>query len=285
MPLRQPHARFAVIGQPVDHSLSPYIHKHFASQWSIDLDYDRLELSPEVLTQGLTRFAAEGGVGANVTLPHKRAVMDLCGELAPRARRAQSVNTLSVIDGVWHGDNTDGVGLVNDLCLRRNIDLRGRRTLLLGAGGAAFGVAPSLLDAGIGELVVCNRTPERADELADALQEPERAHTRYWQDLPELGHFDLILNATSAGRGTQPLQLPFRLTGAHTVAVDLSYGMAAIDFLAWAKAAGCGEAFDGLGMLVEQAAESFRIWQGVRPDTDGVYAELRRLADGEGAAE
>ena len=140
-------------------------------------------------------------------------------------------------------------------------------------------------DAGIGELVVCNRTPERADELADALQEPERAHTRYWQDLPELGHFDLILNATSAGRGTQPLQLPFRLTGAHTVAVDLSYGMAAIDFLAWAKAAGCGEAFDGLGMLVEQAAESFRIWQGVRPDTDGVYAELRRLADGEGAAE
>ena len=285
MPLRQPHARFAVIGQPVDHSLSPYIHKHFAGQWSVDLDYTRLELSPDKLAQGLSRFAAEGGVGVNVTLPHKRAVMELCRDLAPRARRAQSVNTLSFIDGAWQGDNTDGIGLVNDLCLRRNIDLRGRRTLLLGAGGAAFGVAPALLDAGIGELVVCNRSPERADELVDALQEPERAHTRYWQDLPELGHFDLILNATSAGRGTQPLQLPFRLAGAQTVAVDLSYGMAAIDFLAWAQAAGCGEAFDGLGMLVEQAAESFRIWQGQRPDTEAVYAELRRLADGEGAAE
>ena len=285
MPLRQPHARFAVIGQPVDHSLSPYIHQHFARQWSVDLDYTRLELSPDKLVQGLSRFAAEGGVGVNVTLPHKRAVMELCRELAPRAQRAQSVNTLSFIDGAWQGDNTDGIGLVNDLCLRRNIDLRGRRTLLLGAGGAAFGVAPALLDAGIGELVVCNRSPERADELVDALQEPERAHTRYWQDLPELGHFDLILNATSAGRGTQPLQLPFRLAGTATVAVDLSYGRAAIDFLAWAQAAGCGEAFDGLGMLVEQAAESFRIWQGQRPDTEAVYAELRRLADGEGAAE
>ena len=127
MPLCQPSARFAVIGQPVDHSLSPYIHKNFASQWSVDLDYGRLEISSAKLVKGLARFAAEGGVGANVTLPHKRAVMDLCGELAPRARRAQSVNTLSVIDGVWHGDNTDGVGLVNDLCLRRNIDLRGRQ--------------------------------------------------------------------------------------------------------------------------------------------------------------
>ena len=152
MPLCQPSARFAVIGQPVDHSLSPYIHKNFASQWSVDLDYDRLELSPEVLTQGLTRFAAEGGVGANVTLPHKRAVMDLCGELAPRARRAQSVNTLSVIDGVWHGDNTDGVALVNDLCLRRNIDLRGRHTLLLGAGGLGSPAALYLAAAGVGTI-------------------------------------------------------------------------------------------------------------------------------------
>jgi shikimate dehydrogenase len=285
VPLRQPHARFAVLGQPVDHSLSPYIHKHFARQWSIDLDYIRLELAPEALAQGLIRFAADGGVGMNVTLPHKRAVMALCSELMPRARRAQSVNTLSYIDGAWHGDNTDGIGLVNDLCMRHNIDLRGRRTLLLGAGGAAFGVAPALLDAGIGELLVCNRTTERADDLVNVLQEPARAHARYWQDLSELGHFDLIINATSAGRGMQPLQLPFRLAGASTVAVDLSYGMAAIDFLAWAQAAGCGEAFDGLGMLVEQAAESFRIWQGLRPDSDGVYAELRRLADGEGAAE
>lgn len=285
MALRQPHARFAVIGQPVDHSLSPHIHRAFAHQWSVGLDYTRIELSSEELGAGIARFAADGGIGLNVTLPHKQAVMALCTGLSERARRAGAVNTLSRVDGGWYGDNTDGVGLVNDLTQRRGIDLRGRRTLLLGAGGAACGVAPALLDAGIGELVVCNRSPERADALVDMLAEPTRAHSRYWHDLPDLAHFDLIVNSTSAGRGGEPLKLPFHLAGAHTVAVDLSYGRAAIDFLAWARAAGCGQAFDGLGMLVEQAAESFFLWQGVRPETDAVYADLRRLADGEAAAE
>lgn len=285
MALRQPHARFAVIGQPVDHSLSPHIHRAFARQWSVDLDYTRIELAPDDLAAGIARFAAAVGAGLNVTLPHKQAMMALCANLSERARRAGAVNTLSRIEGGWHGDNTDGVGLVNDLTQRRGIDLRGRRTLLLGAGGAACGVAPALLDAGIGELVVCNRSAERADALVDMLAEPTRAHSRYWSDLPDLAHFDLIVNSTSAGRGGEPLKLPFHLAGAHTVAVDLSYGRAAIDFLAWAQAAGCGLAFDGLGMLVEQAAESFFIWQGVRPETDAVYAGLRRLADGEAAAE
>lgn len=285
MALRQPQARFAVVGQPIDHSLSPHIHRAFARQWSVDLDYRRIELAPAELASGLARFAESGGVGLNVTLPHKQAVMALCAGLSERARRAGAVNTISYVDGGWHGDNTDGVGLVNDLSQRRGIDLRARRTLLLGAGGAACGVAPALLDAGIGELVVCNRSPERADALVDALAAPERAHSRYWRDLPDLAHFDLVVNATSAGRGTEPLTLPFHLAGAQTVAVDLSYGRAAIDFLAWARAAGCGQAFDGLGMLVEQAAESFFLWQGVRPETDAVYADLRRLADGEAAAE
>lgn len=285
MSLRHPHARFAVIGQPIDHSLSPLIHRAFARQWGIDLDYRRIELDSEQLAGGLARFAAEEGLGLNVTLPHKHAVMALCTSLGSRATRALAVNTLTYTGNGWHGDNTDGTGLINDLCQRHGIDLRGRRTLLLGAGGAAFGVAPALLDAGIGELVICNRSPERADALADALAEPERAHTRYWQDLPDLAHFDLIVNATSAGRGVDPLKLPFQLAGRHTVAADLSYGRAAIDFLAWARAAECNRAFDGLGMLVEQAAESFFLWQGERPETDAVYTELRRLADGEGAGE
>jgi shikimate dehydrogenase len=285
MTLRHPHDRFGVIGQPIGHSLSPFIHRAFARQWGIDLDYRRIELSPENLAEGLARFTAEQGRGLNVTLPHKRAVMAHCNTLSPLAARALAVNTLTCTGDGWHGDNTDGIGLVNDLCQRHGIDLRGRRTLLLGAGGAAFGVAPALLDAGIGEMVICNRNPERADDLADALAEPERAHTRYWQDLPDLAHFDLIINATSAGRGAAPLKLPFHLAGRHTVAVDLGYGRAAIDFLAWARAAGCGQALDGLGMLVEQAAESFHLWQGERPETDGVYAELRKLADGEGASE
>lgn len=285
MALRQPQARFAVIGQPVDHSLSPHIHRAFARQWSVDLDYGCIELMPDDLAIGIARFAQAGGTGLNVTLPHKQAVMALCSGFSERARRAGAVNTLSRVNGGWHGDNTDGMGLVNDLTQRRGIDLRARRTLLLGAGGAACGVAPALLDAGIGELVVCNRSPERADALVDLLAEPERARSRYWRDLPDLAHFDLIVNATSAGRGAEPLTLPFRLASTHTVAVDLSYGRAAIDFLAWARAAGCGLAFDGLGMLVEQAAESFFLWQGMRPETDVVYAGLRGLADDEAAAE
>ena len=147
--------------------------------------------------------------------------------------------------------------------------------LLVGAGGAARGVAPALLDAGIDELVVVNRTPERADALVDALGEPGRAHSRYWQDLRDLGDFELIVNATSAGRGPDGFSAPLSLVNSRTVAVDLNYGEAAIAFLAWARAAGCLEAVDGLGMLVEQAAEAFKLWHGVRPQTDEVYAGLR----------
>ena len=285
MSLNHPKAVFALIGQPVDHSLSPIIHKQFARQWAVDLDYRAIDLSPARLIAGLAEFASAGGRGLNVTSPHKHAVRDVCAALSSNAQRAQAVNTMTFVDGQWLGDNTDGVGLVNDLTQRHGIDLRGRRTLLLGAGGAAFGVAPALLDAGIGELVVSNRSPDKADALADSLEDPERVHSRYWQDLDELGHFDLIINATSAGRSTMPLKLPFHLGARQTVAVDLSYGRAAIDFLAWAKAAECGHSLDGLGMLVEQAAESFYLWQGVRPETDEVYRQLRHAADGEGASE
>ena len=154
------------------------------------------------------------------------------------------------------------------------LDLRARRTLLLGAGGAARGIAPALLEAGIGELTIVNRTPERADALADALGEPGRVHPRYLGDLAALGEFDLIVNATSAARGGQLPALPRSLVGRRCAAVDLSYGEAAIPFLAWARANGCHDAVDGLGMLVEQAAESFALWLGTRPETDGVYAEL-----------
>ena len=149
-----------------------------------------------------------------------------------------------------------------------------RRTLLLGAGGAARGVAPALLDAGIGELFVVNRTPQRTDALADALGEPGRVHPRYLTDLPALGEFDLIVNATSATRDGGLFSLPRALVGRRCAAVDLNYGEAAIPFLAWARASGCHDAVDGLGMLVEQAAESFARWHGVRPETDAVFGGL-----------
>lgn len=264
----------AVFGTPISHSLSPRIHAAFARQCGIELDYLAIEADAGDFRAKLDDFAARGGTGANVTLPLKEAAFALCSEASERARRAGAVNTLVRAGDGWHGDNTDGAGLVRDLTGRHMLDLRARRTLLLGAGGAARGTAPALLEAGIGELTIVNRTPERADALADALGEPGRVHPRYLGDLAALGEFDLIVNATSAARGGQLPALPRSLVGRRCAAVDLSYGEAAIPFLAWARANGCHDAVDGLGMLVEQAAESFALWLGTRPETDGVYAEL-----------
>lgn len=266
---------YAIFGHPVAHSLSPRIHAAFGRQASIALDYTAIDVDVDEFDAAVSAFAAGGGSGANVTLPHKMRAAVLCDSLSERARRSGVVNTLVRSGDGWEGDNTDGAGLVRDLTGRQGLDLRARRTLLLGAGGGARGVAPALLDAGIGDLFIVNRTAARTDALADALGQPGRVHPRYLADIDRLGEFDLIVNATSAARtGELPLLRP-SLVGRRTAAIDLSYGEAAIAFLAWARAAHCHDAVDGLGMLVEQAAESFARWHGVRPETDAVYAELR----------
>jgi len=268
-------ARLAVFGHPVAHSLSPRIHAAFGTQTGIDITYDAIDAAPETFADALTAFADAGGTGANVTLPLKELAHGLASTRSARAERAGAVNTLVRQGSAWHGDNTDGTGLVRDLTERHGLDLRGRRTLLVGAGGAARGVAPALLDAGITELYVVNRTPTRTDALADALGEPGRVHPRYVEQLGELGEFELIVNATSAGRDGAMLSLPRSLVGVRTAAVDLSYGEASVPFLAWARAHGCRDMIDGLGMLVEQAAESFALWHGVRPDTTAVFESLQ----------
>jgi len=266
--------RYAVFGHPVAHSLSPRIHALFAKQAGLVISYEAIDAAPGEFSAAVAQFSATGGQGANITLPHKEAALALCEQLSARARSAGAVNTLIRSAHGWTGDNTDGAGLVRDLTERNALDLRGRRTLLLGAGGAAHGVAPALLDAGIGDLYIVNRHPEKADALADRLGQPGRVHSRYWNDLATLGAFDFIINATSAGREQNAVVLPFGIVTPRTLAVDLSYGEAAIGFLAWARGAHCAQAIDGLGMLVEQAAESFLCWHGLRPETDSVYAEL-----------
>lgn len=266
---------FAVFGHPIAHTLSPRIHAAFGRQLGIALLYEAIDAEPWQLSAALADFAAAGGRGANLTLPHKQAGLALCASLSPRARAAGAVNTLVRATEGWHGDNTDGAGLVRDLTERHALDLRARRTLLLGAGGAAHGVAPALLEAGIGELFIVNRDPAKADALADTLGQPGRVHSRYWQDLATLGVFDMIVNATSAGRSSHAMELPFGIAGARAAAVDLSYGEAAIPFLAWARGAGCTQAIDGLGMLVEQAALAFELWHGKQAETEPVYQELR----------
>ena len=275
-------SRHAVFGHPITHSLSPRIHARFGRQTGIPVHFEAIDATPETFPTALEAFAAGGGTGANVTLPLKEAALALCAEVSDRARRAGAVNTLLRKDEQWHGDNTDGTGLVRDLTARQGVDVRQRRTLLIGAGGAAHGVAPALVDAGIGELFIVNRTPARADALVDTLGLPGRVHARYFEDLHALGEFDMIINATSAARRPAPAEaagglpkLPTSLVGARTACVDLSYGEAAIPFLAWARAAGAHKVVDGLGMLVEQAADAFKLWHDVRPYTDEVYAALR----------
>lgn len=267
--------RFAVFGQPIAHSQSPAIHLRFAGQFGIPLRYDAIEAAPQRFPDSLATFAAHGGRGANVTLPLKELAATLCSELGSAARVADAVNTLSRIGNGWRGDNTDGDGLVLDITAHHGLDLRGRRALLLGAGGAARGVAPALLDAGVAELVIANRSAERADALADRIGQPARARTRYWSDLGSAGAFDLILNATSAGRAGAAFELPASLLGARCLCYDLNYGEAAVPFLAWARSRGAAQAFDGLGMLIEQAAVAFELWHGRRPDTTPVHEAFR----------
>lgn len=270
--------RFAVFGQPIAHSQSPAIHRHFAGEFGMALHYDAIEASAEAFPESLAAFAAHGGRGANVTLPLKELAVTLCEELSQDARIAGAVNTLTRHRGGWRGDNTDGEGLVRDITSHRGLDLRGRRVLMLGAGGAAHGVAPALLDAGIAELVIANRSPARADALVDRIGQPDRASSWYWNELGRAGAFDAIVNATSAGRGQDGLDLPASLLGARCLCYDLNYGEAAVAFLAWARSLGATQAFDGLGMLIEQAAVAFELWHGQHPDTLPVHEAFKARA-------
>jgi len=271
--------RYAVFGHPVAHSLSPQIHAEFARQCGIELSYVAIDATLEAFPDALARFADDGGAGANVTLPLKELACALAMSISARAQRAGAVNTLIGKGDGWHGDNTDGAGLVRNLSERYGLDLRGRRMLLLGAGGAARGVAPALLDAGIDEIYIVNRAAARAEALADMLGEPERVHSRDFAALPELGDFSLIINATSAARASDPLPpLPHTLIASRCAAVDLNYGEAAVPFIGWARANDALVAVDGLGMLVEQAAESFHLWHGVYPETNAIHARLREQA-------
>lgn len=266
--------RYAVFGNPVSHSRSPDIHRAFAAQGGEDLVYDRIEAPLDDFPAALDRFFRDGGRGANVTVPFKEQAFDLCQEVTDRARQAGAVNTLWWADGRLHGDNTDGPGLVADLRNNLRWCLTDRRILVLGAGGAVRGVLGPLLDEMPAELVIGNRTLEKARILADRFARPGR--TPRVSSLAGLeGHFDVIINAISAGLHGEMPALPGGLAGRHTHAYDMVYGRRPTPFMEWATARGAVAVRDGLGMLVEQAAEAFQVWRGWRPDTAPVLAALR----------
>jgi|SRR5688572_8524737 shikimate dehydrogenase len=260
--------RYAVIGHPVAHSKSPLIHAEFARATGQDIEYRRIEAPLDGFRRAVDEFRAAGGKGLNVTLPFKQEAFRYSGEASARARAAEAVNTLSFGD-VVRGDNTDGVGLVRDLGGHLHFDVKSSRALVMGAGGAAQGVIGALREAGVAQLVVANRTVEKAQALAARF--PGTRACGY----AALGEesFGLIINATSASLVDAAPPLPASAFGRAALAYDMVYGRDT-PFLAAARAAGARTS-DGLGMLVEQAAESFFVWRGVRPDTATVLRKLR----------
>lgn len=263
---------YAVIGNPIAHSKSPEIHARFAAQTGQDIDYRRLLAPLDDFAGTVAAFIAAGGKGANVTVPFKLEAFALATRLTPRAQAAGAVNTLKFDGDAILGDNTDGVGLVADIVRNAGVALAGRRILLLGAGGAARGVILPLLQQAPAELVIANRTAAKALALAQefAAQGPILAC-----DFADLaGPFDIVINATAASLAAALPPIPARVFSPACFAYDMMYGKEPTVFMRFAAQHGA-TVRDGLGMLVEQAAESFLLWRGVRPATAPVLAQLR----------
>jgi shikimate dehydrogenase len=265
--------KYAVIGYPVAHSWSPFIHGLFAKQTGHSLTYSRLEVPPEALNDRVVEFFANDGKGMNVTLPHKQAACLIARERTPRAEMAGAVNTLALTsDGVL-GDNTDGAGLIADLTRNLAFDIKGTRVLVLGAGGAARGVLGPLLEADPEYLEIANRNEERAVDLAREFSTLGTVHGCGFDAIAE-STFDLVLNATSASLQDVIPPIPPSVIGPATLCYDMAYGKGDTAFTRWARSAGAGRAETGWGMLVEQAAESFLLWRGVKPETGLVIAAV-----------
>ncbi len=266
--------RYAVIGHPIAHSKSPIIHKLFAEQTGQNIEYEAMDVAPEELEARIREFVDAGGHGLNVTLPLKQDVLPLLDELTERAKLAGAVNTITYgDDGKLSGDNTDGVGLIADLRTNLRLELENATILILGAGGATRGIVLPLLEEKPAKLVIANRTVERAETLAEDFRGSGTLQASNFDDLAE-HDFDLVINATSAGIHGELPPFPESIIGADTVCYDLSYSMRETPFISWAKGLGCKRAYQGWGMLVEQAAESFTIWRGVRPNTQDVLSRL-----------
>ena len=265
--------RYAVIGNPISHSKSPLIHKLFAEQTGQDMGYEAIEAPLDGFAATVQRLRAEGYKGCNVTVPFKFEAFKLCDRLGDRARDAKAVNTLLFQDGQILGANTDGAGLLADIEKNLGFKLMWKDALLLGAGGAAAGVIWPLFNAGLG-VVIANRTIDKAQVLADEFEGAGTVYARRYDELAGR-QFDLVINATSSGLKDELPPLPDGLFKPGALAYDMMYGRET-PFMAFARQQGADIVSDGLGMLVEQAAEAFYLWRNVRPDTKPVLEQLRK---------
>jgi shikimate dehydrogenase len=266
--------RYGVIGYPVSHSRSPVIHRLFALQTGQNMQYELLQVPPDKLTSAVRQFRRTGGKGLNVTVPHKAAVVALVDDLSERAESAGAVNTLTFGPDAVHGDNTDGVGLLRDLQNNLGLQLAGASVLVLGAGGATRGIVRPLLESGLASLTIANRTVSRAEELRLRFARWGDVSACSFEDIDLSEPYDLVVNATSAGLKGETPPYPAGAIGPETCCYDMSYGLQPTPFCQWGAANGASRSVMGWGMLVEQAAESFYIWRGIRPDTQPVLKQL-----------
>lgn len=270
-----PPDRYAVVGHPVSHSRSPLIHTVFARQTGQNLTYETIDAEPAVLEVAVRGFAAAGGKGLNVTVPHKEAAFALCRERSAAAEAAGAVNTISVVGGRLRGDNTDGIGFLRDLTANHEQAIAGKRIAVLGAGGAARGIIGPLLAEQPEEVIIANRTKERADQVVAQFAGAANLRALTFEELAALPPVDVLVNATSAGLKGEAPPFAASLVAPDTFCYDLVYSSGDTPFVAWAKANGAWRTAQGWGMLVEQAAESFYIWRGVRPDTKPLLTQPR----------
>jgi len=269
--------RYVLFGHPVSHSWSPFIHGMFAKQSGLDIQYGLMDVAPARFAEAVHEFFSGGGRGANVTLPHKRAAAELVHGLTTRAARARAVNTIAVRWGdKLQGDNTDGAGLVRDLTVNLGVSLTGRRVLLLGAGGAVRGALWPLLMERPAELMIANRTVGRAEQLAGEFADLGTIRAVGFDGVGQ-EPWDVVINATSASLAGEVPDLPARAIGTDSVCYDMAYGRGDTPFQRWAASRGVRHSHKGWGMLVEQAAESWVVWRGSRPDTAAVLAALASI--------
>lgn len=266
-------AKYCVIGNPIAHSKSPTIHKMFAEQVSHNLNYDRQLFEIDGFAAGVSGLVNAGFSGANVTVPFKQNAWQLAQHKSTTALIAGAVNTLSFKDGEIVGDNTDGVGLVRDLLVNHKQQIADRKILILGAGGAVRGVLQDILNAQPESITIANRTLVKAEELVEIFSSQIPVNAVQYLDLNQ--PFDLIINGTSASLNNELPPVPEIVVKSDTVTYDMMYVDGITVFNQWAQSNGANCCIDGLGMLIEQAAESFRIWRGVRPDTQPVIEMLR----------
>jgi len=266
-------AIYGVVGNPISHSKSPSIHQAFSLQTKQSIEYKPFLVAVESFEQAIADFITSGVSGVNVTVPFKEDAWAVATKLSKQAKLAGAVNTLSFKDGEIFGDNTDGIGLVSDLKNNHGFDFSGKKVLVLGAGGAVRGVLGPIILEKPASITIANRTLSKAQQLTQIFVDDFSISSTEYADLDT--SYDLIINGTSASLNNELPPIPDVVVGSHSVLYDMMYSNQTTTFNQWGQALNAGNTIDGLGMLVEQAAEAFYIWRGIRPVTNEVFAKLR----------